>query len=78
MIVEVKMFPESQEVIDNKEWFPIHDYGEEMIFGDSAYARVVTENERRKNDRRKVVKDVEGGNRTMYRRGLRSFYFNND
>jgi len=68
MIVEVKMFPESQEVIDNKEWFPIHDYGEEMIFGDSAFARVISQHERRRGDRRKVVKDIEGGHRTGYRR----------
>jgi len=68
MIVEVKMFPESQEVIDNKEWFPIHDYGEEMVFGDSAFARVITQRERRGGDRRKVVKDIEGGHRASNRR----------
>ena len=41
MILEVKRFPESQEVMDNKEWFPIGDYGENIIIGDSAYARVL-------------------------------------
>ena len=69
MIVEVKMFPESQEVMDKKEWFPICDYGDEMIFGDSAYARVLADNERRKGDRRKEITcDIEGGYRTAYRR----------
>ena len=41
MILEVKRFPESQEVMDNKAWFPIGDYGDDMIIGDSAYARVL-------------------------------------
>ena len=36
MEIEVKKFPESQEVMDNPEWFPI---------GDSAYARVLDESE---------------------------------
>ena len=43
MIIEVKQFPESQEVMDKKDWFLIGDYGEEIIIGDSAYARVLDE-----------------------------------
>ena len=45
MILEVKQWPESQEVMDNPEWFFIGDYGEEMIIGGSAYARVMDESE---------------------------------
>ena len=45
MILEVKQWPESQEVMDNPEWFFIGDYGEEMIIGGSAYARVLDESE---------------------------------
>ena len=45
LIMEVKRFPESQLVMDNPEWFPIGDYGDDMVIGDSAYARVMEENE---------------------------------
>ena len=45
MILEVKKFPESQEVMDSKDWFPLGDYGKDMIIGDSAYARVLDESE---------------------------------
>lgn len=45
MIIEVKKFPKSQEVMDKKGWFPIGDYGVNMIIGDSAYARVLDESE---------------------------------
>ena len=45
MILEVKKFPESQEVMDNKDWFPLGDYGKDIIIGDSAYARVLDESE---------------------------------
>ena len=45
LIIKVKQFPESQEVMDKKDWFPIGDYGEDMIIGDSAYGRVLDESE---------------------------------
>ena len=45
MIVEIIKFPKSQEVMDNPDWFPIGDYGVNMIIGDSAYARVLDESE---------------------------------
>jgi len=45
LIVEVKRFPESQEVMDKEGWFPIGDYGKEMHIGDSAYARILNEDE---------------------------------
>ena len=45
LIIEVKRFPESQEVMDKKGWFPIGDYGDEMIIGDSAYGRVMEDDE---------------------------------
>ena len=41
MILEVKQWPESQELMDDPEWFPIVDGGEELILGDSAYARII-------------------------------------
>ena len=45
MILEVKKFPESKEVMNSKDWFLIGDYGKDMIIGDSAYARVLDESE---------------------------------
>ena len=49
MILEIKQFPESQEVMDKKDWFPIMDgnidIGKEVHIGDSAYARVLDESE---------------------------------
>ena len=45
LIIEVKKFPESQEVMDNNNWFPIGDYGDDMIIGDSAYARAMEDDE---------------------------------
>lgn len=45
MIVEIIKFPKSQEVMDNPDWFPIGDYGVNLIIGDSAYARVLDESE---------------------------------
>jgi len=47
MILEVLEWPESQEVMDNPEWFfimGITDSGDEPI-GDSSYARVLDESE---------------------------------
>ena len=41
LILEVKRFPESQLVMDDPEWFPIFDMGNELIIGDSAYAKVI-------------------------------------
>ena len=51
LIIEVKKFPESQEVIDKEEWFPIwsgskyKDEDPNQIIGDSSYARVLDESE---------------------------------
>ena len=45
MILEVKQFPASQEVIDKEGWFLIGDYGEDVIIGDSAYGKVLDESE---------------------------------
>ena len=45
MIIEVKLPPDSQEVVDKKEWFPIIDGGRDFIVGDSAYARILDESE---------------------------------
>ena len=46
LIIEVKKFPESQEVMDKDDWFFITDGGEQIgILGDSAYARVLDESE---------------------------------
>ena len=45
LVIQVKRFPESQEIMDNPDWFSIGDYGDDMIIGDSAYARVMEEDE---------------------------------
>lgn len=47
MILEVKQFPESQSVMDNAEWFFIMDGNPDTgnRLGDSAYARVLHEDE---------------------------------
>ena len=45
MIVEIKLHPESKEVLDKKEWFPIIDCGSDFIIGDGAWARVLDESE---------------------------------
>ena len=45
MILEVKQWPVSQDVMDDPDWFLIGDYGKEIIIGDSAYARVMDESE---------------------------------
>ena len=45
IILELKEFPESQEVMDNPDWFPIVDGGSDIIVGDSAYARVLDDSE---------------------------------
>ena len=37
MILEVKQWPESQEIMDDPEWFFIVDGGKELTLGDSAY-----------------------------------------
>jgi len=48
MILEVKQFPESQEVMDNPDWFflmaPRTDSDSDPI-GDSAYGRILDESE---------------------------------
>ena len=46
LILEVKKFPESQEVMDNPEWFFVcDDRHTESQIGDSAFARVMDESE---------------------------------
>ena len=46
MILEVKQFPESQEVMDNPEWFMIASLEpSDSGIGNSAYARILDESE---------------------------------
>ena len=45
MILEVKPFPESQEVMHKKDWFFVCDAGEDLVLGDSAYARILDDSE---------------------------------
>jgi len=46
VILELKKFPESQEVMDNPDWFPIVDGGFfNVIIGNSAYVRVLDDSE---------------------------------
>ena len=46
MILEVKRFPESQEVMDDPEWFFVcDDRHSKSQIGDSAFARVMDESE---------------------------------
>jgi len=49
MILEVKKFPESQEVMDDPEWFFIMDADpNDNKLGSSSYARIITEEELKK------------------------------
>ena len=49
MILEVKQFPESQEVMDDPEWFFIMDADpNDNKLGSSSYARIITEEELKK------------------------------
>ena len=49
LIIKVKQWPVSQDVMDKKDWFPIMDgnidIGKEVHIGDSAYARILDESE---------------------------------
>jgi len=47
MILEVKQWPESQDVMDNPDWFFIQSGGndEYEMLGSSAYARILDESE---------------------------------
>ena len=45
MILEVKQWPVSQDIMDDPDWFPIGEYGEKVIIGDSAYARIMDKSE---------------------------------
>ena len=49
MILEVKQWPESQDVMDNPDWFFIQSGGndEYEMLGSSAYARILDESEYR-------------------------------
>ena len=64
MILEVKRWPESQEVMDDPEWFFIVDGGKELILGDSAYARIIGEDYREVEEFGKIIreKDIKGSN----------------
>ena len=51
MILEVKKFPESQEVMDNPEWFLIMDADpNDNKLGHGSYARILEEHESTKPD----------------------------
>ena len=45
MILEIKQWPESQDVIDNHDWFFIQSGESDEILGSSAYARILDESE---------------------------------
>ncbi len=49
MILEVKQWPESQEVMGEEGWFfisgSLHDTGEHDLIGNAAYARILEEKE---------------------------------
>ena len=57
MKLEVKQWPESQEVMDKDEWFFIQSHsnsltnGNENPIGDSAYARIVEDDELEKAEK---------------------------
>ena len=57
MKLEVKQWPESQEIMDKDEWFFIQSLsgtlknGNENPIGDSAYARIVVEDELEKAEK---------------------------
>ena len=56
MILEVKQWPESQEIMDDPEWFFIVDGGKELTLGDSAYARIIGEDYTEVEGYGKVIK----------------------
>jgi len=63
MLLEVLQWPESQAVMDKLEWFPIMDGTfNDTTLGDSAYARILSEQE--------IIKIAERiqDERTPYRR----------
>ena len=66
MILEVKKFPESQEVMDNPEWFLIMDADpNDNKLGHSSYARILDENSYeflsgRRNDLEVILNEVIG------------------
>ena len=45
MLIEVKQFPESQEVMDKPEWFCVMGNADNNPIGDSAYGRILDESE---------------------------------
>ena len=45
MILEVRKFPESQEVMDKPEWFFVQDADPNNVLGHAAYARILDESE---------------------------------
>mgnify|MGYP004460466145 CR=1 FL=1 len=69
MILEVKHFPESQEVMDKDDWFPILTDSPELRMmknvgiGDSAYARILDE-----TDYMLIGKEPDSDNRIGERR----------
>ena len=55
MILEVKQWPESQEVMEDSDWFFIQSGESDEILGNSAYARILNESEY------KLIKKDKGG-----------------
>ena len=52
MVLEVKQWPESQEVVEDSEWFFLPHTDETYgILGDMAYARIVVEDELEKAEK---------------------------
>ena len=45
MILEVKQFPDSQDVMEDSEWFFIQSGESDEILGNSAYAKMLDESE---------------------------------
>ena len=45
LVVIIKRFPESQEVMDKEDWFPIQSDGSDLTIGYSAYGRILNEDE---------------------------------
>ena len=81
MILEVKHFPESQEVMDKDDWFPILTDSPELRMmknvgiGDSAYARILDETEAQdpgdeNNNRREKGRRAGSRRRTTRRKSI--------
>ena len=69
MYLQVKQWPESQEVMDDPNWFFIQSFNEESeILGSSAYARIIDVNsliqkavtKALDEEREAILKDIKG------------------